>query len=307
MAVYTSINKSELEDWLKNFSIGTLKNFKGISSGVTNTNYFVETDTTKLILTIFEENKLEELPFYLDLMRFLASKNFPCPLPVINNNNEHLTLIKDKPAVLVSFLLGAEKESITEDDCCSVGEALAKLHTSAKDFSGKKKNSRNIDWISTKFNELKKRLSSSDQTIIEQEIDYQKNCLTDGLPSGIIHGDLFRDNVFFHQEKLSAFIDFYYACNDHLILDIAITINDWCSNSDGSLKKEKFDLFLNGYQSIRMLQSSELKYLNNALRLAALRFWLSRLDAYYNILESESVSIKNPNYFRKVLLNRQNE
>ena len=307
MAVYTSINKSELEDWLKNFSIGTLKNFKGISSGVTNTNYFVETDTTKLILTIFEENKLEELPFYLDLMRFLASKNFPCPLPVINNNNEHLTLIKDKPAVLVSFLLGAEKESITEDDCCSVGEALARLHTSAKDFSGKKKNSRNIDWISTKFNELKKRLSSSDQTIIEQEIDYQKNCLTDGLPSGIIHGDLFRDNVFFHQEKLSAFIDFYYACNDHLILDIAITINDWCSNSDGSLKKEKFDLFLNGYQSIRMLQSSELKYLNNALRLAALRFWLSRLDAYYNILESESVSIKDPNYFRKVLLNRQNE
>ncbi|MDB4041987.1 homoserine kinase [Methylophilaceae bacterium] len=307
MAVYTSINKSELEDWLKNFSIGTLKNFKGISSGVTNTNYFVETDTTKLILTIFEENKLEELPFYLDLMRFLASKNFPCPLPVINNNNEHLTLIKDKPAVLVSFLLGAEKESITEDDCCSVGEALARLHTSAKDFSGKKKNSRNIDWISTKFNELKKRLSSSDQTIIEQEIDYQKNCLTDGLPSGIIHGDLFRDNVFFHQEKLSAFIDFYYACNDHLILDIAITINDWCSNSDGSLKKEKFDLFLNGYQSIRMLQNSELKYLNNALRLAALRFWLSRLDAYYNILESESVSIKDPNYFKKVLLNRQNE
>ena len=307
MAVYTSINKSELEDWLKNFSIGTLKNFKGISSGVTNTNYFVETDTTKLILTIFEENKLEELPFYLDLMRFLASKNFPCPLPVINNNNEYLTLIKDKPAVLVSFLLGAEKESITEDDCCSVGEALARLHTSAKDFSGKKKNSRNIDWISTKFNELKKRLSSSDQTIIEQEIDYQKNCLTDGLPSGIIHGDLFRDNVFFHQEKLSAFIDFYYACNDHLILDIAITINDWCSNSDGSLKKEKFDLFLNGYQSIRMLQNSELKYLNNALRLAALRFWLSRLDAYYNILESESVSIKDPNYFKKVLLNRQNE
>ena len=307
MAVYTSINKSELEDWLKNFSIGTLKNFKGISSGVTNANYFVETDTTKLILTIFEENKLEELPFYLDLMRFLASKNFPCPLPVINNNNEYLTLIKDKPAVLVSFLLGAEKESITEDDCCSVGEALARLHTSAKDFSGKKKNSRNIDWISTKFNELKKRLSSSDQTIIEQEIDYQKNCLTDGLPSGIIHGDLFRDNVFFHQEKLSAFIDFYYACNDHLILDIAITINDWCSNSDGSLKKEKFDLFLNGYQSIRMLQSSELKYLNNALRLAALRFWLSRLDAYYNILESESVSIKDPNYFKKVLLNRQNE
>jgi len=238
MAVYTSINKSELEDWLKNFSIGTLKNFKGISSGVTNTNYFVETDTTKLILTIFEENKLEELPFYLDLMRFLASKNFPCPLPVINNNNDYLTLIKNKPAVLVSFLLGAEKESVTEDDCCSVGEALAKLHTSAKDFSGKKKNSRNIDWISTKFNELKKRLSGSDQTIIEQEIDYQKNCFTDELPSGIIHGDLFRDNVFFHQEKLSAFIDFYYACNDHLILDIAITINDWCSNSDGSLKKK---------------------------------------------------------------------
>ena len=305
MAVYTSINKSELEDWLKNFSIGTLKNFKGISSGVTNTNYFVETDTTKLILTIFEENKLEELPFYLDLMRFLASKNFPCPLPVINNNNEYLTLIKDKPAVLVSFLLGAEKESITEDDCCSVGEALAKLHTSAKDFSGKKKNSRNIDWISSKFNELKKKLSGSDQTIIEQEIDYQKNCLTDELPSGIIHGDLFRDNVFFHQEKLSAFIDFYYACNEILVYDIAIAINDWCIDLDGKIDSPKLGNFMAGYEKERPLESNEHDYLPKALRWAALRFFISRLEHVDSNPSAEILSIKNPDQFKNISIHRQ--
>ncbi|MDG2253160.1 MAG: homoserine kinase [Methylophilaceae bacterium] len=307
MAVYTSINKSELQNWLKNFSVGDLKSFKGISSGVTNTNYFVETDTTKFILTIFEQNKMEELPFYFDLMIFLASKKFPCPLPVINKNNTYLTLLKGKPAVLVSFLMGAEKEKINENDCYLVGEALANLHTLAKDFPGKRKNNRNINWVTTKFNEIKTDLTLSDQKIIEAEIDYQENCIIDELPIGIIHGDLFRDNVFFHQDKLSAFIDFYYACNDYLILDVAIAINDWCSNSQGSLETEKFDLFLSGYQSIRELQSSELKYLNNALRLAALRFWLSRLDAYHNVLEGESVSIKDPNYFRIVLLNRQSE
>jgi len=305
MAVYTTINKNELQDWLKNFSIGELKNFKGISSGVTNTNYLVETEIDKFILTIFEHNKIEELPFFFDLMGFLAKKKFPCPLPIINNNNANQTPIKGKPGVLVSFLLGAAKENITKNDCYSVGEALAKFHTSTIDFTGNRKNNRNIDWISSKFNELKKNLSSFDRRIIELEIDYQKNSLTDGLPVGIIHGDLFRDNVFFHQNKLSAFIDFYYACNDHLVLDLAIAINDWCSNSDGGIEKEKFDLFVGGYQSIRKLESIEIECLQNSLRLSALRFWLSRLDAYHNILEGENILIKDPNHYKKVLLDRQ--
>jgi homoserine kinase type II len=305
MAVYTPINKSELQNWLKNFSVGALKNFKGISSGVTNTNYLVETETDKFILTIFEHNKMEELPFYFDLMGFLASKNFACPLPVTNNNHTYLTPFKAKPAALVSFLLGAAKENTTEIDCYSVGSALAKFHISAIDFTGKKKNNRNINWISNKFNELKNNLSSFDQRIIELEIDYQKHILTDGLPVGIIHGDLFRDNVFFHKNKLSAFIDFYYACNDHLVLDLAIAINDWCINSDGVIEKEKFDLFLSGYQSIRKLENLEFKYLKNSLRLSALRFWLSRLDAYHNIIEGKNISIKDPDHFKKVLLDRQ--
>lgn len=305
MAVYTSINKSELQEWLKNFSIGKLKSFKGISSGVTNTNYFVETESNKFILTIFEHNHMEELPFYFNLMGFLESKNFPCPLPLKNNNNVNLTPIKGKPAVLVSFLLGAAKESTTENDCYSVGEALAKFHTSTVDFTEKKKNTRNIDWISTKFNELKGNLSIFDQRIIELEIDYQRNSITDGLPVGIIHGDLFRDNVFFHQNKLSAFIDFYYACNDYLVLDLAISINDWCSNSDGGLEKEKFDLFISGYQSIRKLESLEFECIQNSLRFSALRFWLSRLDDYHNIVEGENISIKDPDQYKKVLLDRQ--
>ena len=305
MAVYTSIDKSELQGWLTNFFVGTLKDFRGISSGVTNTNYLVETETDKFILTIFENNEEEELPFFFGLMGFIASKNFPCPLPILNNNNLYMTPFKDKPAVLVSFLLGAAKEDVTDNDCYEVGASLSKFHASALDFSGVRKNNRNIDWISHKFNDLKSRLANSDKVIIELEIDYQKNSPTDGLPVGIIHGDLFRDNVFFHQNKLSAFIDFYYACNDHLVLDLAIAINDWCSNSDGGIEKEKFDLFLGGYQSIRKLESIEFECLQNFLRLSALRFWLSRLDAYHNILEGENILIKNPDYYKKVLLDRQ--
>ena len=305
MAVYTSIDKSELQGWLTNFFVGTLKDFRGISSGVTNTNYLVETETDKFILTIFEDNKMEELPFFLDLMGFLASKNFSCPLPVKNYNNLYLTPIKNKPAVLVSFLVGASKEDVTENDCYAVGVSLAKLHSSLEDFPGKRKNNRNIDWISDKFNNLKGFLSNSDKRIIELEIDYQKNIPIDGLPVGIIHGDLFRDNVFFHENKLSAFIDFYYACNDHLILDVAIVINDWCSDPQGVIEKEKFDLFLSGYQSLRRLEDLEFESLKNFLRLSALRFWVSRLDSYYNILEDKNILIKDPDYFKKVLLDRQ--
>ena len=216
-----------------------------------------------------------------------------------------MTPFKDKPAVLVSFLLGAAKEDVTDNDCYEVGASLSKFHASALDFSGVRKNNRNIDWISHKFNDLKSRLANSDKVIIELEIDYQKNIPKEELPTGIIHGDLFRDNVFFHENKLSAFIDFYYACNDHLILDLAIAINDWCSDSHGAIEKEKFNLLVSGYQSIRKLEAVELKYLKNSLRLSALRFWLSRLDAYHNALEWQNISIKDPDYFRKILLDRQ--
>jgi homoserine kinase type II len=304
MAVYTPINKSELDTWLANFSIGLLKNFKGISSGVTNTNYLVETESSRFILTIFEHNQLKELLFFFDLMNFLSDKNFSCPQPIVNNNGSYLTPLKGKPAALVSFLIGSAKDSGTESDCYSVGLTLGRLHTQAKNFTQTRDNNRGIAWISSKYNDLKPFLSVADRRIIELEIDYQKNCYHDSLPTGIIHGDLFRDNVFFDKNGVSAFIDFYYACNDQLLLDIAITINDWCSDSNGCIDKRKFDNFLSGYESIRKLENSEHKCINNAMRFAALRFWLSRLDACHNILDGEITSIKDPNYFKKVLMDR---
>ncbi len=305
MAVYTSINKSELEDWLKNFLIGPIKDFKGISSGVTNTNYLISTEPSKFILTIFEGTQTDDLPFFFNLMNFLSNNDFPCQRPIENKKNSYLTLIKDKPAVLVSFLSGTSKEDVNIEDCYSVGLVLAKFHDKTKNFSEVRVNNRGIDWISDKFNELKKLLSESDQRLIELEISYQIHSYQDEIPKGIIHGDLFRDNVFFSEHKLSAVIDFYYACNDQLLLDIAITINDWCSDINGVIQKDKFKNFLEGYQSIRVLEDLEWQCLNNAMRGAALRFWVSRLDAYHNIVEGEIISIKDPNYFKKVLLNRQ--
>ncbi len=305
MAVYTSIKISDLHDWLKNFNLGKLENLEGISAGVTNTNYLISTSQSKYILTLFEHSNINELPFYVNLMSFLVKNKFPCPQPFLNNKGESLSLLKGKPALIVSFIEGKENLKIDEAHCFLIGEHLAKLHNLTKDFSEDKKNTRDFSWIKTKYLELKRYLSSQDRRLIELEIDFLSHNMNEELPSGIIHGDLFRDNVLFFQNKVSGIIDFYYACNEWFIFDIAIVINDWCVSSDGEIDKQKLNEFLKGYQRNRLLHDLEFDFMIKSLRWAALRFWLSRLDDTYNIKDGEITSIKDPNYFRNILIDRQ--
>jgi len=305
MAVYTSIKISVLHDWLKNFNLGKLEDLKGISAGVTNTNYLISTSQSKYILTLFEHSNINELPFYVNLMSFLVKNKFPCPQPIQNNKGESLSLLKGKPALIVSFIEGKENLKIDETHCFLVGEHLAKLHNLTKDFSEDKKNTRDFSWIKIKYLELKRYLSSQDRRLIELEIDFLSHNMSEELPSGIIHGDLFRDNVLFFQNKVSGIIDFYYACNEWFIFDIAIVINDWCVSSDGEIDKLKLNEFMKGYQSKRLLHDLEFDFMTKSLRWAALRFWLSRLDDTYNIKDGEITSIKDPNYFRNILIDRQ--
>ena len=305
MAVYTSITSSDLNNWMKEFNLEEPVKFKGISSGVTNSNYLINMPNSNYILTIFEHNDIEELPFYVDLMTYLAKNNFLCPRPVEDKSGKALGFLKEKPALMVSFLDGKEKASVDKNSCYLVGKNLAKLHLTANNFLQKNKNTRGLSWMSGIYKKLKKHLCLQDQKIIELEIDYQISLEKPDLPEGIIHGDLFKDNVLFFKEKVSGFIDLYYACNERLIYDIAIAINDWCINKDGRINKLMYKEFISGYQSERNLTDNEQDCLNEDLRLAALRFWLSRLEDFHNTKEGEITSIKDPEHFKGILLNRQ--
>ena len=305
MAVYTSINSNDLNDWIEKFNFKDLVNFKGISSGVTNSNYLIQMAHSNYILTIFEHNNIEELPFYIDLMTYLAKENFLCPRPIENKNGQALGLLKEKPALMVSFLDGKEKAIRSPKSCYLVGQYLAKLHLTANNFPQLNKNTRGLDWVSDMYLNLKKYLSLENQGILELEINYHKEMDKVELPEGIIHGDLFKDNVLFLNDKVSGFIDFYYACNEKFIYDIAIAINDWCIDQDGQINKSMFLEFIKGYRSERKLTDNEQEYLNVSLRLAALRFWLSRLEDFYNAKEGEITSIKDPKHFKDILLDRQ--
>ena len=305
MAVYTTINSDDLSNWMKEFNFNEPVNFKGISSGVTNSNYLITIADSNYILTIFEHNHIEELPFFVDLMAYLAKENFLCPRPIEKNSGEALGLLKEKPALMVSFLNGKEKDVIDTNSCYLVGQHLAKLHLTAKNFSQLNKNTRDLDWMIDIHRDLKKYLSLEDQKIIELEIDFQMSLERAAIPKGIIHGDLFRDNVLFLNDKVSGFIDLYYACNDRLIYDIAIAVNDWCINADGKINKLLYLEFIKGYESERKLTKNEQDFFNLELRLAALRFWLSRLEDFHNTKEGEITSIKDPNHFKDILLNRQ--
>lgn len=305
MAVFTSISFDDLKVWLDEYSLEALVNFQGISSGVTNTNYLVTTISAKYILTIFEDTTTDKLPFYLNLMTFLADRQVVCPLPIKNKHQSCISLLKDKPALLVSFLGGSERSLVNQDDCYLVGRALAKLHSAANDFPEKRPNSRGLNWIEETSSALSGKLSEHDLQIIDSECLFQRKYYGSKLPEGIIHADLFRDNVLFDKNKISGMIDFYYACNDKYVYDIAITANDWCINDTGDIEDKKMKDLLRGYESIRALENEEVSAIPIFLRLAALRFWVSRLYDSFNIRDGKDITTKNPNHFKNILLKRQ--
>jgi homoserine kinase type II len=305
MAVYTSITKEELKIFLSDFDVGALRSFDGISSGVTNTNYLVTTSLNKYILTVFEHLSIDELPFFINLMTYLSGHNIDCPNPISNNQKKSINLLKGKPALLVSFLNGSEAEEINELHCFSVGKALAKMHNITKSFSEKRKNDRGIEWIEGMYAGMKSKLTSIEKNMIELEIDFLNHHNVGDLPKSKIHGDLFRDNVLFLNDRRPSFIDFYYACDEVLVFDIAIAVNDWCIESDGAIDKNRLKQFIKGYETERNLDKEERVYMPIALRWAALRFYISRLEHIHSNPSAEILAIKNPDQFKNILIDRQ--
>ncbi len=302
MSVFTSVAFGDLEVFLKSYSVGRLLNLEGIASGIENTNYFVTTTHGLYVLTLFEKLQRQDLPFFLDLMAHLSRHGIPCPQPIANLDNTFLGELNGKSASLVSRLEGASITDPSEMHCALVGEMLADMHLAGKSFAGVMPNPRGWDWRKTTAQQIAPYLDTESAELLSDELRHQALHRLEDLPRGVIHGDLFRDNVLFaDQDRLVGVIDFYYACNDNWLYDLAITVNDWCVTADGDLDSQKKRTMLNAYHKMRPLLAIERGAWPVMLRAGALRFWLSRAYDLYFPRAGELTHAKDPTHFQRIL------
>ena len=301
MAVYTNLNKENIKEILSNNSIGELKEFKGIEDGIENTNYFILADNKKYILTIYEKRvKAQDLPFFSDLMTGLYKANFKCPVPIKNNNNKTISNYKGKNLMIVSFLEGKAKNILNPDNCKSLGQEVARMHQVTKNFKIQRQNDLSIGSWRKIFEQVKDKCINIHKDLpklIESNlVDVEKNW-PKNLPKGIIHADLFSDNIFFKEDKFNGIIDFYFSCNDFYALEIAICFNALCF--DGSKDNLSFNVtkaknFMNGYAQLRELNNYEKESIKVLSQGSALRFLLTRVFDTINTVEGAIVKVKDP-------------
>ncbi|MDP2247558.1 MAG: homoserine kinase [Nitrosomonadales bacterium] len=301
MSVFTTVTEAQLRIWLGNFPLGELLELKGIASGITNTNYFVTTTTGRYVLTLFEKNTAEELPYFLDLMSHLAEHDIPCPAPVRMHDGKSLGMLNEKPAALVTCLRGKSLEQPSPQHCTEIGSVLAKMHMAGASFDQDMTNPRGRAWRIATAAEILPLMETDTANLLRKELQYQTEQQIGDLPQGVIHADLFRDNVLFDGDELGGLIDFYYACNDALLYDLAIAVNDWCFEADGCLDAKRVDALLGAYERVRALTDAEKSAWPLMLRIAALRFWLSRLYDLHFPQEGELIHAKDPQHFQNIL------
>ena len=308
MAVYTKLDKEKIGFILSNYNLGNLKKFEGIKEGIENTNYSIETDKGKYILTIYEKrvNK-NDLPFFSELMLGLSNKSFICPKPISNKNNAYISDFQNKKFMIASFLEGKAKKNLSPSDCKIAGRESARLHEITKNFHFKRQNDLSVKSWRKIFDQVKdecNKIHSDLPRLIEANLnDVEKNW-PNNLPTGIIHADLFNDNIFFKNNKFSGFIDFYFSCNDFYAFEIAICFNALCF--DGVKQNLSFNVtkakkFIEGYNEIRKISNEEKRSIKVLSQGAALRFLLTRVFDYINIVDGAVVKIKDPIEYLKRL------
>ena len=308
MAVYTKINKGDISFINKQFGIEEIISFQGIKKGIENTNYLLKSKNKKFILTIFEKRvSNKEIPFFMKLMDKLNNSKINCPKPLKNNNGEYLIKLKNKTACIVSFLKGKDKNKLNLKNCFEVGKIIAQMHLVTKNINLSRKNSMgiiNLDPLLKSIKFRSNKFSNLEKFLVNNLKEIKKNW-PKKLPKGIIHGDLFIDNIFFNKNKLSGIIDFYFAANDYFMYEIAICINALCFDNKKSIfkiNKQKIKSLIKGYESIKKISLKEKKSLNILCRGAAMRYFLTRLYDYSNTPKTALIQIKDPNeYYQKLI------
>ena len=313
MAIYTKISRNDLMPIERRFNLGKIISFKGIKKGIENTNYLLRTKNNKYILTIFEKRvQKKDLPFFMSLMDKLNNHNINCPKPQKSKTGNYLINIKNKPASIVSFVEGRDKNKLKIKDCYEIGKNIAKFHAVSKKIKLYRKNSLSLSSWPKLLNKIGNKCNKIDVNLN----NLMKTSLTDikkrwprKLSSGIIHGDLFIDNIFFKNNKFYGYIDFYFSSNDFLIYEIAICINALCFDKKKGnfiFNKKKSKNLLKGYSSLRKLSKDEKNSLNVLCRGAALRYLLTRTYDYLNTSKSAIIKIKNPReYIQKLKIHNK--
>ncbi len=301
MSVFTTVTDDEMRQWLKEYSVGELIKLSGIASGIENTNYCVTTSGGRYVLTLFEKLTAQQLPFYLNLMAYLAEHEVPSAHPVANRAGNYLGTLNGKPAALVAFLEGRDLESPTPLQCASLGAVLARLHIAGQSYPAKMDNPRGPKWWKSVMPEILPFLSAEESALLKEEVRFQSLYRFSDLPRGAIHADLFRDNVLFDGDRIAGVIDFYFACTDAMLYDMAIAVNDWCLAADGTLDLARARAFLDAYAAIRPYTSIERGAWPVMLRAGALRFWVSRLYDFHLPRPGELTHAKDPGHFRRIL------
>ena len=313
MAVYTNIDKQLLESFLQNYDLGKLLNFEGIQEGVENSNFKLIMSSGLYILTIFEKRvQKKDLPFFMSLMDKLNNHNINCPKPQKSKTGNYLVNIKNKPASIVSFVEGRDKNKLKIKDCYEIGKNIAKLHTASKKIKLYRKNSLSLSSWPKLLNKIGNKCNKIDvnlNNLMKTSLADIKKRWPRKLSSGIIHGDLFIDNIFFKNNKFYGYIDFYFSSNDFLIYEIAICINALCFDKKKGnfiFNKKKSKNLLKGYSSLRKLSKDEKNSLNVLCRGAALRYLLTRTYDYLNTPKSAIIKIKNPReYIQKLKIHNK--
>ena len=306
MAVYTDVSDDELRTFIADYDIGAVLSCKGIAEGVENSNYLIVTERGPFILTLYEKRVREsDLPYFIGLMEHLAAAGIACPLPVRARDGNALRTLAGRPAAIVTFLPGMWPRRIVTAHCDELGGALARFHDAGRDYPMTRPNSLSVgDWCPL-FEKIDPAAAEAVQPGLVREIaaelDFLEASWPTSLPRGTIHADLFPDNVFFSNEKLTGFIDFYFACTDFLAYDIAICLNAWCFEHDASFNITKGMAMLNGYERVRKLTDLEIEALPVLARGAALRFMLTRLVDWLNVPAGAMVRPKDPLEYVKKL------
>lgn len=313
MAVFTAVSLDDLHQWIKQYPLGQAVGLEGISSGIDNSNFFLSTAhgprSGEYVLTIFENLRFDQLPFYVKLMAHLAERGIPVPAPVPNADGELVVALHGKPAIIVSRLQGSSQLDPQPAHCAEVGRMLARMHLAARDFALHQPNLRGLDWWVETAPAVLPYLDEAEAALLRSEVAYQSEFAAGAtyaqLARGPVHADLFRNNVMFEGERLSGCFDFYFAGVDTWLYDVAVTVNDWCVDlATGVLDQARVRALLDAYHEVRPFTADEQAAWQPMLRAGALRFWLSRLYDLHLPRAAELLTPHDPTHFERILRER---